>query len=62
VYKLKEMGKISEKDIMLICKQFERLDNSKCGKITLSALIDSHHLDTSRSSLSSNSSARHNLC
>jgi hypothetical protein len=54
VYKLKEMGKISEKDVMLICEQFERLDSSKCGKITLSALIDSHHLNTN------NSSARHN--
>ncbi|KAJ1704558.1 hypothetical protein LUZ63_004337 [Rhynchospora breviuscula] len=48
VYKLKEMGKISEKDVMLICEQFERLDPGKSGKITLSALIDSHHLDTSR--------------
>ncbi|XP_078170248.1 ca2+ activated outward rectifying K+ channel 6 [Carex rostrata] len=62
VYKLKEMGKITEKDVMLICEQFERLDNSKCGKITLSALIDSRHLDTSRSVrsvLSNSSSARH---
>ncbi|XP_051136230.1 two-pore potassium channel 3-like isoform X2 [Andrographis paniculata] len=43
VYKLKEMGKISEKDIMQICKQFERLDSGNCGKITLADLMESHH-------------------
>lgn len=44
VYKLKEMGKISEKDIMMICDQFQRLDTGNCGKITLSDLLESHHL------------------
>ncbi|KAH6773560.1 Ca2+ activated outward rectifying K+ channel 6 [Perilla frutescens var. hirtella] len=43
VYKLKEMGKVSEKDIMQICKQFERLDAGNCGKITLADLMESHH-------------------
>jgi potassium channel subfamily K len=44
VYKLKEMGKISEKDIMMICDQFQRLDTGNCGKITLSDLLESHRL------------------
>jgi potassium channel subfamily K, other eukaryote len=44
VYKLKEMGKISEKDIMMICDQFQRLDTGSCGKIRLSDLLESHHL------------------
>jgi potassium channel subfamily K, other eukaryote len=44
IYKLKEMGKISEKDIMMICNQFQRLDTGNCGKITLSDLLESHHL------------------
>ncbi|XP_010924086.1 two-pore potassium channel 3 isoform X1 [Elaeis guineensis] len=43
IYKLKEMGKVMEKDIMQICDQFDRLDTGKCGKITLSDLIESHH-------------------
>ncbi|KAL0442561.1 UNVERIFIED_CONTAM: Two-pore potassium channel 3 [Sesamum latifolium] len=43
VYKLKEMGKVSEKDILLVCKQFERLDPDNCGKITLADLKEKHH-------------------
>ncbi|CAA0832363.1 Two-pore potassium channel 3 [Striga hermonthica] len=43
VYKLKEMGKVSEKDILQICQQFERLDAGNCGKITLADLMESHH-------------------
>ncbi|KAL0321342.1 UNVERIFIED_CONTAM: Two-pore potassium channel 3 [Sesamum radiatum] len=43
IYKLKEMGKVSEKDILQICKQFERLDTGNCGKITLADLMESHH-------------------
>ncbi|XP_072969109.1 two pore potassium channel c [Typha angustifolia] len=43
IYKLKEMGKVPEKDILQICEQFDRLDSGKCGKITLSDLIGSHH-------------------
>ncbi|XP_011096510.1 two-pore potassium channel 3-like [Sesamum indicum] len=43
VYKLKEMGKVSEKDILQVCKQFERLDPDNCGKITLADLKESHH-------------------
>ncbi|GFP91268.1 two-pore potassium channel 3 [Phtheirospermum japonicum] len=43
VYKLKEMGKVSEKDILQICKQFERLDAGNCGKITLADLMEGQH-------------------
>ncbi|KAK6797277.1 hypothetical protein RDI58_004979 [Solanum bulbocastanum] len=43
IYKLKEMGKITEKDVMLICKQFERLDSGNCGRITLGDLMEHHH-------------------
>ncbi|KAF8408962.1 hypothetical protein HHK36_005032 [Tetracentron sinense] len=43
IYKLKEMEKITEKDILQICNQFERLDTGNCGKITLSDLMESHH-------------------
>ncbi|GMP73868.1 hypothetical protein CsSME_00031469 [Camellia sinensis var. sinensis] len=42
IYKLKEMGKVSEKDIMLICKKFDRLDTGNFGKITLADLMESH--------------------
>ncbi|KAF5738302.1 calcium-activated outward-rectifying potassium channel 3 family protein [Tripterygium wilfordii] len=42
IYKLKEMGKVTEKDILLICKQFDRLDTGNCGKITLADLMESH--------------------
>ncbi|XP_042413201.1 two pore potassium channel c-like isoform X1 [Zingiber officinale] len=42
IYKLKEMGKISETDITLICNQFDKLDAGKFGKITLSDLKRSH--------------------
>lgn len=38
IYKLKEMGKVEEKDIVAIVKQFNRLDTDNCGKITLSLL------------------------
>ncbi|KAJ9685945.1 hypothetical protein PVL29_015027 [Vitis rotundifolia] len=41
IYKLKEMGKISEKDILLISKQFDSLDHTNCGKITIADLMDS---------------------
>lgn len=43
IYKLKEMGKISEKDILQICKNFDRLDTGNCGKITLADLMEGHH-------------------
>ncbi|KAL8460848.1 hypothetical protein ACS0TY_032378 [Phlomoides rotata] len=43
VYKLKEMGKVSEKDIYQICQQFERLDPGNCGKITLADLMETHN-------------------
>ncbi|KAL9404054.1 hypothetical protein Peur_001026 [Populus x canadensis] len=41
IYKLKEMEKVSEKDILQICQQFDRLDTGKCGKITLADLMES---------------------
>lgn len=43
IYKLKEMGKVAEKDVLQICDQFDRLDTGNCGKITLSDLLESHH-------------------
>lgn len=43
IYKLKDMGKITEKDILPICNQFDRLDTGNCGKITLSDLLESQH-------------------
>ncbi|KAK4367246.1 hypothetical protein RND71_015126 [Anisodus tanguticus] len=42
IYKLKEMGKISEKDVMQICNQFNKLDENNSGKITLPRLLQSH--------------------
>ncbi|KAL6197356.1 hypothetical protein ACLB2K_032965 [Fragaria x ananassa] len=42
IYKLKEMGKVSEKDIMQISYKFDRLDTGNCGKITLADLMSRH--------------------
>ncbi|KAL5791714.1 hypothetical protein ACOSP7_000308 [Xanthoceras sorbifolium] len=39
IYKLKEMGKIAEKDILQICNQFDTIDDSRCGKITIADLM-----------------------
>ncbi|GAB4842951.1 hypothetical protein Ancab_012929 [Ancistrocladus abbreviatus] len=41
VYKLKEMGKVAENDIIQICRQFDSLENSYSGKITVAALMHS---------------------
>ncbi|KAG8490096.1 hypothetical protein CXB51_015788 [Gossypium anomalum] len=43
IYKLKELGKVSEKDIMQISQKFDRLDSGNCGRICLADLKDSHH-------------------
>lgn len=40
IYKLKEMGKIGEKDILQICNQFSKLDPNNSGKITLPDLLE----------------------
>ncbi|XP_043710658.1 two-pore potassium channel 5-like [Telopea speciosissima] len=40
IYKLKEMGKIGEKDILQICTQFTKLDRNKSGKIKLPDILD----------------------
>lgn len=42
VYKLKLMGKIEEKDVAEVCRQFNRLDTENSGKITLSCLLNLH--------------------
>ncbi|CAN1160280.1 Two-pore potassium channel 5 [Linum perenne] len=42
IYKLKEMGKIGEKDISQICNQFKKLDPNNLGKITLPDLLENH--------------------
>ncbi|KAF9688042.1 hypothetical protein SADUNF_Sadunf02G0155800 [Salix dunnii] len=39
IYKLKEMGKIGEKDVLQICNQFSKLDPNNLGKITLLDLM-----------------------
>ncbi|XP_057439156.1 two-pore potassium channel 5 [Lotus japonicus] len=39
IFKLKEMGKIQEKDVMQICDQFGKHDPSNRGKITLPHLL-----------------------
>ncbi|XP_074580339.1 two pore potassium channel c-like [Curcuma longa] len=41
IYKLKEMEKVSDNDIKLICNQFDKLDVGNCGKITLRSPWDS---------------------
>lgn len=43
IYKLKEMGKVTEKDIMQISEKFDRLDTGNCGKITLGDLMEGHN-------------------
>lgn len=43
IYKLKEMGKVSEKEIAEVCRKFDRIDTGNCGKITLADLMESHH-------------------
>lgn len=43
LYKLKEMGKVSEKDMVGVCNKFDRLDAGNCGKISLVDLISSMH-------------------
>lgn len=40
IYKLKEMGKIKEKDVLQICDQFNKLDRNNSGKITLPDLLE----------------------
>lgn len=39
IYKLKEMGKIDEKDIAVICDQFDQLEFGKCERIPLVDII-----------------------
>ncbi|KAJ6794209.1 two pore potassium channel c-like [Iris pallida] len=43
IYKLKEMKKIGEKDILQICNQFNKLDPNNTGKITLPDLLNSNN-------------------
>ncbi|KAK8503317.1 hypothetical protein V6N11_013273 [Hibiscus sabdariffa] len=46
IYKLKELGKVSEKDIMQISEKFDRLDSGKCGRISLADLKNSQRYST----------------
>ncbi|XP_068336814.1 two-pore potassium channel 3-like [Pyrus communis] len=41
IYKLKEMGRVAENDILQICKQFDSLEHSNNDKITLVDLMGS---------------------
>ncbi|CAL5406829.1 unnamed protein product [Camellia sinensis] len=45
IYKLREMGKIAEKDIMQICTQFDTLDNTNCGRLTIADLMEESDAD-----------------
>lgn len=40
IYKLKQMGKITEIDILQISKQFDSLEHGMYGKITLADLME----------------------
>uniref|UniRef100_A0A1D1Y579 Putative calcium-activated outward-rectifying potassium channel 5, chloroplastic n=1 Tax=Anthurium amnicola TaxID=1678845 RepID=A0A1D1Y579_9ARAE len=40
IFKLKEMGKIEDKDILQICNQFNKFDPNNSGKITLPNLLN----------------------
>lgn len=44
IYKLKEMGMVSDKDILQICEKFEKIDAGNCGKITLADLMEGQRL------------------
>ncbi|KAF7030264.1 hypothetical protein CFC21_041847 [Triticum aestivum] len=39
IYKLKEMGKIDEKDVTMISDQFDQLGLAKCGNVALADII-----------------------
>lgn len=39
IHKLKEMGRIDEKEILSICNQFNKIDLHNTGKITLPDLL-----------------------
>ena len=39
LYKLKEMGKISQEDIALVMKEFENLDADESGTLTASDIM-----------------------
>ncbi|XP_076941739.1 two-pore potassium channel 3-like [Bidens hawaiensis] len=41
IYKLKEMGKVTEKEILQICTIFDQLDTGNSGKISLADLMQS---------------------
>ncbi|KAL6286939.1 hypothetical protein ACE6H2_011329 [Prunus campanulata] len=40
IYKLKEMGRVAESDILQICKKFDSLEHSNNDKITLADLME----------------------
>ncbi|KAI4308096.1 hypothetical protein L6164_031205 [Bauhinia variegata] len=40
IYKLKEMGKITEIDIQQISRQFDSIDTGKCGKLTFADIVE----------------------
>lgn len=41
IYKLKEMGKVTDKDILQVCTIYDRLDTANFGKISISDLLRS---------------------
>jgi potassium channel subfamily K len=50
VYKLKEMGKIQENDVVEICQQFDYIDKLDAGKITLAQLLEAETDERGKSS------------
>ncbi|KAI4306009.1 hypothetical protein L6164_029328 [Bauhinia variegata] len=40
IYKLKEMGKITDLDIQQLSRQFDSMDTRKCGKLTLADIME----------------------
>lgn len=43
IYKLREMGKIANRDILQITKQFDSMDTSHSGKLTLAVIMKEGH-------------------
>lgn len=48
IYKLKEMGKITEEDISLVMEEFEDLDVDESGTLSASDLVIAQSTQTKR--------------
>ncbi|KAI3881596.1 hypothetical protein MKX03_017167 [Papaver bracteatum] len=45
IHKLKEMGKINDRDILQICNQFDKIDTNNSGKIALPELLRAYTMN-----------------